>query len=170
MFDFYKKCTYTEVKYEKKNEWKTRMTCASKQKSISYYFNARSFKNFELKNWKVAKNTLGTNFFTLWLLRNPICKVFMPNNACLSRRLPGRVPRPKPCNTDPALSYPYHNSQQTLVHYFDFTCKNTQSIVAIKALRATTLVSWCDEKTSQSSGSSQTINTCQQQITIYPKW
>ena len=79
------------------------MTHASKQKSISYYFDARSFKNFEPKNWKVAKNPLGINFFTLWLRRNPIWKVFMPNNACLSRRSPGRVQRPKSFNIDPAL-------------------------------------------------------------------
>ena len=100
------------------------------QKSISYYFNARSFKNFELKNWKVAKNPLGTNFFTLWLRRNPIWKVFMPNNACLSRRSPGRVQRPKSFNIDPAIIIISKHSY-AFAHYFDNThcCHSSNSII-----------------------------------------
>ena len=52
---------------------------------------------------------------SLFGVRNPIWKVFMPNNACLSRRSPGRVRCPKSFNIYPALSYPYYSSQQAVI-------------------------------------------------------
>ena len=60
----------TKVKYEKK--WMKKHECILSQNKIQYHtiIHARSFKYFELKNWRVAKTPLVPNLLALWL-RSP---------------------------------------------------------------------------------------------------
>ena len=88
--------------------------CILPQNKSQYHttFYARSFENFELKNWRVAKTPLVPNLLALWLRSPEPYLESLYAKQCLFVQTDAR---PKSFDMYPALSYKYYSCQQALI-------------------------------------------------------